>query len=103
MGSGGPLATSVHSIPSGPLPTEAAQQNQSTQLAEVLDRSLHYWLARSTLRLSTVTIGQAYADWALHLAISAGKQLQLTHKGVRKSIRLVQYVAHQCLDRDAIT
>jgi polyhydroxyalkanoate synthase subunit PhaC len=77
-----------------------ADHDPSTRLAEVLDRSFHYWLAKSTMGLSPVTVGQAYADWALHLAISPGKRSQLAQKGVRKSIRLTHHMAHQYLDRE---
>lgn len=81
-----------------PLLAEDAGRDPSTRLAEVLDRSVHYWIARSTLGLSPVTIGQAYADWALHLMISPGKRVQLGQKGVRKSVKLARHAVRQLLE-----
>ena len=50
-----------------------------------MDRSLHYLLSRATLGLSPMGLAEAYFDWLVHLSLSPGKQLQLWHKGVRKS------------------
>ena len=72
-----------------------AERDPSVRFAESLDRSVHYWLARWTLGLSPLTLGEAYADWALHLAISPGKQMQLAHKAVRKSVRFNRHLARQ--------
>ena len=73
----------------------AAERDPSVRFAESLDRVAHTWLARWTLGLSPITLGEAYADWALHLAISPGKQLQLVHKGIRKSVRFNRHLARQ--------
>jgi polyhydroxyalkanoate synthase len=62
-------------------------------MAEVLDRSLHYLISRVTLGLSPMALAGAYLDWLLHLSMSPGKQLQLWHKGIRKSIRLATHLA----------
>ncbi len=48
---------------------EDAERDPSVQLAEVLDRSLRYWMSRFTLGLSPMALAQAYADWALHFAV----------------------------------
>jgi polyhydroxyalkanoate synthase len=69
------------------------EEDPSVQLAEVMDRSLHYLLSRVTLGLSPMGLAQAYFDWLVHLIASPGKQLQLWHKGVRKSTRLVAHLA----------
>ena len=69
------------------------EEDPSVQLAEVMDRSLHYLLSRATLGLSPMGLAQAYFDWLVHLIASPGKQLQLWHKGVRKSTRLVAHLA----------
>ena len=53
------------------------------------DRLLHAGLGHFTLGLAPTALWLAYADWALHLALSPGKQQQLVEKGVRKSIRLL--------------
>ncbi len=66
----------------------------STAVPEVLDRSFHAALARWTSGLSPAVILEAYFDWALHLATSPGKQVQLSEKAVRKVLRLALYAAH---------
>jgi polyhydroxyalkanoate synthase len=58
-----------------------------------MDRSLHYLLSRVTLGLSPMALAEAYFDWLIHLSLSPGKQLQLWHKGVRKSVRLAVHLA----------
>ena len=43
------------------------EEDPSVQLAEVMDRSLHYLLSRVTLGLSPMGLAQAYFDWLVHL------------------------------------
>jgi polyhydroxyalkanoate synthase len=74
-------------------PTGDGEEDPSLQLAEVMDRSLHYLLSRATLGLSPMALAEAYFDWLIHLSLSPGKQLQLWHKGVRKSVRLAAHLA----------
>ncbi len=57
------------------------------------------WTARSMPRsratapgLSPMAQVAAYWDWASHLAFAPGKRLQLAEKGVKKSLRLGNYV-----------
>lgn len=71
----------------------------STAAPDVLDRSFHAALARWTAGLSPAALIEAYFDWALHLAASPGKQMQLSEKAVRKALRLAIYAAH-CLRHD---
>jgi len=73
------------------------EEDLSLRLAEVLDRSLHYQLSRLTFGLSPMALSGAYFDWLIHLALSPGKQLQLWHKGLRKSVRFATYLAHCAL------
>jgi poly[(R)-3-hydroxyalkanoate] polymerase subunit PhaC len=56
-----------------------------------LDRLLHASFARSTAGISPAALGLAYADWALHFAISPGKWQRLFEKAARKSVRLLSY------------
>jgi len=65
-----------------------SERDPSARLGEVIDRSIHYWLGRWTMGFSPITLGQAYADWALHMAISPGKQVQLVQKAIRKTTRM---------------
>ena len=45
---------------------------------DVLDHAVHAEIARFTGGLSPAAIALAFADWAIHLAASPGKQLALT-------------------------
>jgi len=66
----------------------------ATALADVVDRSLHATVARFTGGLSPAALGEAYLDWAIHLAFAPGKRLALIDKAIRKSIRFASY-AHR--------
>lgn len=61
--------------------------------ARNVDRLLHAWLGRWTLGLSPASLWLAYFDWALHLASSPGKQLELVEKALRKAHRLARYAS----------
>ena len=47
-----------------------------------LDRYLHYLAARITAGLSPAAVANAYFDWAVHLASSPGRQLELMGEAV---------------------
>ena len=64
----------------------------SQEMADALDRSINYAVSRLTLGLSPAALMEAYFDWAIHLGAAPGKQLQLLHKGARKSIKLTHYM-----------
>jgi len=63
----------------------------SAAFREVMDRSLHAMIARATGGLSPAAVMQAWADWALHLGVAPGKQVQLVEKAGRKGVRLAEY------------
>ncbi|MGB8274988.1 MAG: alpha/beta fold hydrolase [Alphaproteobacteria bacterium] len=63
-----------------------------------LDRLVHATMGRFTLGLSPASLMQAYADWALHLAMAPGKQAELVQKAVRKATRLSLYCARRAAD-----
>jgi polyhydroxyalkanoate synthase len=67
----------------------------STAFGDVIDRSLHAAVARFTAGLSPAALAEAVLDWAAHLAMSPGKQIQLVQKAMRKSARFVHHV-HSC-------
>lgn len=73
----------------------------STAFQEILDRSFHAGAARVTAGLSPSALAGAYADWALHLMTSPGKQTQLVEKAVRKAQRLVRYAGRCATEKDA--
>ncbi|WP_193187526.1 PHA/PHB synthase family protein [Nisaea sediminum] len=54
----------------------------------VIDRQVHAAIARMTGGLSPASFAAAWGDWAMHLAISPGKQSELVQKGVRKAVRI---------------
>ncbi|HEX5612238.1 MAG TPA: alpha/beta fold hydrolase [Burkholderiales bacterium] len=56
--------------------------------ADSFDRVAHAWLGRLTTGISLASLGQAYLDWAVHLAESPGKQAELWLKAWRKAHRL---------------
>ncbi|WP_262268682.1 PHA/PHB synthase family protein [Microvirga yunnanensis] len=68
------------------------------RLRDALDHVAHAGLARLTGGLSPAAIVDAYMDWAAHLAISPGKQVELATKGVRKWARLAEFASHCAVD-----
>ncbi|MDE2200358.1 MAG: polyhydroxyalkanoic acid synthase [Rhodospirillales bacterium] len=60
--------------------------------ADLMDRSLHAAMARTTSGLSPVGLAGACLDWAAHLAGSPGKQLWLAWKASRKALRFGEHV-----------
>lgn len=52
-----------------------------------LDHASHAALAKLTNGLSPMALYGAFADWAIHLAVSPGKQMQLVGKAMRKWMR----------------
>ncbi|RSU47408.1 PHA/PHB synthase family protein [Sphingobium yanoikuyae] len=71
-------------------------------LAETLDHAAAAMVAQATHGLSPATLVQAWSDWALHLAISPGRQLQLATKLGRKYMRLADYAARRAGDPDTL-
>jgi polyhydroxyalkanoate synthase subunit PhaC len=65
----------------------------SSQLAESLDRSLHYFISRFTLGISPIGLSEAYFDWLIHLWGSPGKQVQLWNEAVSNSVKLMHYLS----------
>ena len=63
----------------------------STAMRDVLDHSTRAMIARMTGGLAPAALGAMWADWAVHLASSPGKQGQLFEKAVKKSTRFRQY------------
>ena len=71
----------------------------STAFGDVIDRALHASLARFTAGFSPASLAEAYLDWAMHLASSPGKQLQLVEKAFRKTVRLTHYAGRCANER----
>jgi hypothetical protein len=73
-----------HSLAATSATSAGDDDDPSTQLAEALDRSVHYLLSRAIAG----GMSAAYFDWWS----SPGKQLQLWQKGFRKGIRLTVHL-----------
>ena len=73
----------------------ACDDDPSTRLGDVIDRSLNYAVSQATLGISPATLAEAYFDWLIHLSAAPGKQVQLWHKALRKAMRLAHYMG-QC-------
>jgi len=72
-------------------------------LAETIDRSSHAALARMTGGLAPMGMSEAFTDWAVHLATSPGKNVQLAGKAWRKWTRFAEFAGHTILDGNADT
>ena len=71
------------------------------QLRDALDHITHAGLARLTAGLSPAAIAGAFTDWAVHLAISPGKQVELAAKGGRAWAQLAQFATRYAIDGGA--
>jgi len=67
----------------------------ATEVVPYVDRLVHSWQARLTGGQSPTSSAMACLDWAVHLAQSPGKQLQLTGKALRGSGRLAMFAARR--------
>ncbi|MBQ0823027.1 polyhydroxyalkanoic acid synthase [Microvirga sp. HBU67558] len=89
---------SATGLPSDLGPWDGAELHR---LRDTLDHIAHAGLARLTGGLSPAAIVDAYMDWAVHLAISPGKHVELATKGVRKWARLAQFASRYAVDGGA--
>jgi polyhydroxyalkanoate synthase len=87
------LAAATPTTLSTPYESQDGDSYTATVLGEVFDRALHAGIARSTGGLSPAALAKAYWDWAAHLALSPGKQMQLVAKALRKNLRLANHLA----------
>jgi polyhydroxyalkanoate synthase len=93
---GTPEAATVP-ISAPPAPQTPWDDAELRQLRDALDHTAHAGLARLTAGLSPAAIVDAFMDWAVHLAISPGKQVELATRGARKWARLTQFASHCAL------
>lgn len=66
----------------------------SDQEAKKLDELMHEQMARSTMGLSPISLALACIDWAMHLAVSPGKQLQLAQRAMQLASDEMQRSLH---------
>jgi polyhydroxyalkanoate synthase len=94
----------VEALPSAFLAAERATDRDSygyAALSDVIDRSLHASVAHLTGGLSPASMAGAYWDWAVHLASSPGKQMQLAEKAMRKGWRFANHAWRCALQPNA--
>ncbi|PPB81781.1 polyhydroxyalkanoate synthase [Albidovulum inexpectatum] len=80
-----------------PMPQPSPEETSATSVAtdtflQDLDRGLNAQIATLTGGLSPTALTQAWADWAMHLALSPGKQMQLGAKAARKAQRYAAWL-----------
>lgn len=88
-----PAAVSA-ATPAPTRPTDTWDDAELHRIRDALDHAAHASLARLTGGLSPAAVADAYMDWALHLAMSPGKQVELAAKAARKWARLAQFASH---------
>lgn len=71
--------------------------SRSENTAETLDRKSRASIARRTSGLSPATLYAVWSDWALHLAASPGKQIELWDDAISKSAQFWRYASTSLL------
>jgi polyhydroxyalkanoate synthase subunit PhaC len=93
--------------PKPPLPVQLVPTIAPIRPAEppyaALDRLVHAGISRLTGGLSPAALGAAYLDWAVHLAVSPGKQLDLAGKAVSGFADNLAFAAQAAAGRAADT
>ena len=75
--------------PAAPPPDD----DPATRPGDIIDRTISYQVAQTTLGMSPAALAEAYFDWLIHLAAAPGKQVQLWHKALRKGMRLAHFLS----------
>ncbi|TCT07896.1 PHA/PHB synthase family protein [Aquabacter spiritensis] len=88
-----PPLVPVSSDPTSSSPADAATDDATLSINDSIDFAVHAAIARVTGGLSPAALVDAYVDWAMHLALSPGKQAELAGKAARKWVRLARYLA----------
>lgn len=65
----------------------------SSDIGRLVDSRVHAAIARNTLAISPVSLTLALTDWAMHLAASPGKRLDLLHLSVDQQLRYLTYLS----------
>lgn len=76
-----------------PSPAREATPPSPDSGFDLLDRSFHAALGKFTSGLSPAGLAGAYLDWALHLMLSPGKQLELANAAARAALDNIQFAA----------
>jgi polyhydroxyalkanoate synthase len=74
----------AHAVGSPPSPkVKPSPQSPPETAYEALDRLAHASVAKATSGLAPSVLGEAWMDWAVHLATSPGKQLHLVEQALQ--------------------
>jgi polyhydroxyalkanoate synthase len=90
-------APAAPAAPQQPAKPNIAPENPFLQL----DRSLRAGLGRLTGGLSPAALGAAYLDWAVHLAVSPGRRLELANLAMSGLIENATFAAQCALGQQA--
>ncbi len=69
--------------------------------ADLIDRAASAVIASVTRGLSPASLGGAFADWMMHLAVAPGRQLHLGANLGRKAVRFADYLQRTAVSGDA--
>lgn len=91
-----------HALATAAAPKDAEKGNRPAQdnvdpldlAAGLVDHACHWALAEATNGVSPMAVSVAFVEWATHLALSPGKQMQLVGKGARKWARFAAIAAN---------
>ncbi|MCF7701438.1 PHA/PHB synthase family protein [Loktanella sp. M215] len=68
--------------PNTDTPPEVAVPPKPETTYQALDRKTHAHVAQATLGLAPSVLGEAWMDWAVHMATSPGKQMELAQQAL---------------------
>jgi len=80
--------------------SEYAEIVAAPPLTQKLDDAARLGVASLTSGMSPVSLASAGLDWAMHLAMSPGKQLNLLGSGVKKVVKLADYTVRSVRNPD---
>jgi polyhydroxyalkanoate synthase len=90
------MGTSIVTAPPGSAPRRHVESP-----TERLDRLLHASTAPFTGSLSPVSLALAWADWAWHLGVSPGRQMELGARATQLGLDTLRFAAGQADDHHA--
>ncbi len=89
------VASSLRQLPESEVGRPAPVIEEKPSGPTAPDRLFHAVMARFTGGISPGSLALAFADWAVHLSHSPGKQQKLQEKALRKAMRFGLYVMRQ--------
>jgi polyhydroxyalkanoate synthase len=71
----------------------AAQKPTLETASQILTRAVHAVISEGTFGLSLAALGDAFFDWGVHLALSSGKQVDLTQLAIAGAVDNLVFAA----------